>query len=246
MPEQRLVQIQEEVKRELATPEVVQSLLEARFKGLTVELMKKAIVEGMIRGFSINDFFEGNVYAIPFKMKKGEGQYELTYSIVTSLDNSRKIGAKSGIVGMDEPVFGSDTFGDHNDAWCSITVHKKQPDGYVGDYTAKVYLSEYTTDKNLWVSKPRTMLAKVAEMHALRKACPELAESYLAEEVEKPMIVQSEAATLNMDGYKAKLAAAKDMAELGTIWSALPMVVKDDKDIQILKEDLKLKFDPDH
>lgn len=240
MEQSSLAKIHEEVSRELATPEVVNSLMEARFKGLTPDLMKRAIVEGMIKGFKLKDFFEGNVYAIPYKMKKGEGQYELTYSLVTSLDNSRKIGAKSGIVGVDAPIYG----GNDKDGgvWCSVTVHKQFPSGYIGDFTAKVYLIEYSTGKNLWVTKERTMIAKVAEMHALRKACPELAESYIAEEIERPVIEQKPIVTVSIEEAKAKLGACKNLEDLGAAWSALPAEFKASQEFEILKEDIKLSF----
>ena len=54
----------------------------------------------------------------------------------------------------------------------------------VGDYTAKVYFTEYSTGRNLRNTKPRTMIAKVAEMHALRSAFPEeMAQQYVEEEM---------------------------------------------------------------
>lgn len=242
MQQTSLVKIHEEVGRELATPQIISSLLETRFKGLTEPLMRKAIVEGMIRGFSLKDFFEGNVYAIPFKMKKGDGSFELTYSIVTSLDNSRKIGAKSGIVGVEESLFGDD--GEAGGLWASVTVHKQFPSGHIGDFTDKVYLKEYDSGKNLWISKPRTMLAKVAEMHALRKACPELAESYIAEEINRPVIEVKplEVKEISIEEYKEKLRATKTLKELGGVWSAVPPAIKDNKEVFLLKEDLKTKY----
>ena len=66
-----------------------------------------------------------------------------------------------------------------------ITV-KRKINEYIGEYSATVYFSEYNTGKQQWVKKPRTMIAKVAEMHALRKACPEeLSQSYTEEEIQK-------------------------------------------------------------
>src|SRR4030042_5304087 len=142
--------------------------------------MKQAITEGMIRGFKFKDFLDKNVYAIP---------YSSGYSLVTSVDYARKVAQNSGLVGKNEPVFETD--GDKIVS-CSVTVQKKSKiDGYVGDFTAKVYFSEYyKAGKNgypsLWDTKPRTMIAKVAEMHALRMACPEeLAKAYVEEEIEK-------------------------------------------------------------
>ena len=37
-------------------------------------------------------------------------------------------------------------------------------------FEVRVYASEYSTGKNLWRDKPRTMIQKVAEAHALRRA----------------------------------------------------------------------------
>ena len=37
-------------------------------------------------------------------------------------------------------------------------------------FEVEVYASEYSTGKNLWRDKPRTMIQKVAEAHALRRA----------------------------------------------------------------------------
>lgn len=49
--------------------------------------------------------------------------------------------------------------------WCRI----KRKDMSTPFY-GKVYFSEYTTGKNLWLSKPRVMIQKVAESVLLRKA----------------------------------------------------------------------------
>jgi hypothetical protein len=126
------------------------------------------------------DFLEKNVYAIPFK---GE------YSLVTSIDYARKIGMKSGVVGKSEPKFVFDK--DGNVESCTITI-KRKVDNYVGDYSATVFFDEYYKPpfkkngyeiKSLWDTKPKTMIAKVAEMHALRMACPEeLAQAYIEED----------------------------------------------------------------
>lgn len=246
MTDQSIVlKYQEQVKHELATPEVVASLIETRFKGLTEQLIRKAMVEGLIRGFSIKDFFAGNVYAIPFKSKGYNNEIILGYSLVTSLDNSRKIGAKSGIVGVDEPIFAEEG----NQLFCRITVHKQFETGYIGDFTAKVFLTEYVKlydgkPTGLWATKPRTMLAKVAEMHALRKACPELAESYIAEEVERPVIEQKPTVTeAAIDEWKGKMAACQSLKELEALWPTIPPEVRNNSEVDTLKADLKAQFD---
>lgn len=168
-----IIKIQEEINKQLANKEVFNALISTTFKGLSPINIKKAIMEGMMRGFEFKDFLENNVYAIPFRDN---------YSLITSIDYARKIGMRSGVVGKSPPEF---TEKDSKVISCTITIKRKVKD-YIGEYSDTVYLSEYSTGRNLWTSKPRTMLAKVAEMHALRMACPEeLAQNYIEEELQK-------------------------------------------------------------
>lgn len=210
-----LIEIQQEVEREIGNKETFTALVQTTFKGLDGSLVKKAIMEGMMRGFTFKDFLEKNVYAIPY------GQ---TYSLVTSIDYARKIGMRSGVVGKSEPVYETDAEGKKIIA-CSVTIKRKVND-YVGDYTAKVYFQEYTTNRNLWTSKPRTMIAKVAEMHALRSACPEeMSQVYVEEEMEKD-VVGAKLEPIDIKECEKKLNSATTLAELKTIWSALPQEAK--------------------
>ncbi len=168
-----------EINAELQDKNVQRALLQTVFKGLSAEAMPKAIYEGMMRGFKFRDFLEKNVYAIPFK----DG-----YSLVTSIDYARKIGMRSGVVGKAAPQFTYDDTGKVES--CSITI-KRRVGQDIGEYTSTVYFVEYyRAGKNgypsLWDSKPRTMIAKVAEMHALRMACPEeMSQLYSEEELDK-------------------------------------------------------------
>lgn len=168
-----LIDIKKNINKQLGDKETFDSLLVTTFKGLAPQLAKRAILEGMIRGFKFKDFLEKNVYAI----KYGDG-----YNLVTSIDYARKIGMRSGVVGKSAPSFEMDA---QKLVACTVTV-KKKIGTYIGDFTATVYFDEYTTGKNLWNSKPRTMIAKVAEMHALRMACPEeMSQVYAEEEFQK-------------------------------------------------------------
>lgn len=225
--------ITKEINTELQKQDIQNALLGTTFKGLSLANMKTAMFEGMSRGFSFKDFLEKNIYAIPFKNG---------YSLINSIDYSRKIGMRSGVVGVSEPTYETDG---EKIISCSIIV-KRRIDGYVGDFAAKVYFKEYysghknedgTVKKNqygdvkanLWDTKPRTMIAKVAEMHALRKACPEeLAQIYVEEEMQKETqvleVVIDESWTKNIDAitdlkvlsdyYKANKGKGKEFDKL--------------------------------
>lgn len=204
----KVLAIKEEINVQLSDPETLKSLLDTTFKGLEATVAKRAMLEGMLRGFSFTDFLEKNVYAIPYGDK---------YSLVTSIDYSRKIGMRSGVVGDSAPVYEME--GDKIKS-CSVTI-KRRVGTDIGEYTATVYFSEYTTGKNLWTSKPRTMIAKVAEMHALRKACPEeLSESYVEEEIQKETI--KEVPAIDLTAYEQLLRSAKSIEGLEYTWADMP------------------------
>lgn len=199
----------DEINKELANPASVRALMATTFKGLDEVNMKKAILEGYIRGATIQDFFEKNVYAIPFKDYKSG---ETGYSLIFSIDYSRKRGAKSGIVGKEAPVFEEK---DGKIISCSVTVKRKIGD-YIGDYTATVFFDEYDTKKNLWVTKPRTMISKVAESHALRMACPEeLSQAYIEEEMDGGNVIDA------IDGdTQAEINALENMEAVNEYYKA--------------------------
>lgn len=59
------------------------------------------------------------------------------------------------------------------------------PTGNLGEFHSEVYFSEYNTGKSTWAQKPATMICKVAESHALRKAFPSsMASLYIPEELD--------------------------------------------------------------
>lgn len=229
----------DEVTRELANKETLGILLQTTFKGLEEQNVKQAIVEGMIRGFTFKDFLEKNIYAIPFTENKGKPNEKQGYSLITSIDYARKIGMRSGIVGSSEPAYEMNGV---KVVACSVTVKRKTA-GMVGDFTAKVYFEEYTTGRNLWTSKPRTMIAKVAEMHALRKACPEeMSQVYVEEEMEQKTEgkVADKLAPIDLMPLENKLKACKSYEELGQVFSALPYEAK--LKLVTLKDELKAAF----
>jgi hypothetical protein len=196
-----IVKLQSEINTQIANKEVFNALANITFKGLEPQLIKRAMLEGCLRGFTFQDFLQKNVYAIPFKGG---------YSLVTSIDYSRKIGMRSGVCGKSEPIFEEK---DGQIISCAVTI-KRSVSGIVGEYTAKVYFNEYTTGRNLWVNKPRTMIAKVAEMHALRSACPEeLSQTYIEEEMAK----ETEIETLE-DNILEEIKAIETVEELNSYY----------------------------
>lgn len=227
--------INDEVTKELANKETFNTLLAITFKGLEPENVKLAIVEGMIRGFTFKDFLEKNVYAIAFK-NHSTGKQE--YSLITSIDYLRKRGMNSGIVGTSLPIYEEK---EGRIISCSISVKRKINAVDIGEFFAKVYFVEYTTGKNQWTSKPRTMIAKVAEAHALRKACPEeLSQMYTADEMGDRVVeakVVEKVEPIDIKKLEEKLASSKSQAELKANWIALPQEAKEK--LTKLKDELK-------
>lgn len=211
------------VEEQFSNQETLNTLISTTFKGLTPEVAKRAALEGAMCGFTFEDFLDKNVYAIPFKG---------SYSLVTSISHARKIGMKSGVVGKSAPVFEEK---DNKIISCTVTIKRKVKD-YIGEYVATVFFAEFNTGRGLWTTKPRTMIAKVAEMHALRMACPEeMSDVYLQEEFSKEATV-----VVDVSKYDKKLNDTKSLDELRKVWGSLPVTAK--KELEGLKGELKNKL----
>lgn len=221
-----------EINTQLQNTETLNTLLATTFKGLNQDSAKRAMLEAMMRGFEFKDFLQKNIYAVPFGGN---------YSLVTSVDYARKIGMRSGVVGKSAPTYEEK---EGKLVSCTITVKRKIGD-YVGDYSATVYFDEYNTGRNQWASKPRTMIAKVAEMHALRMACPEeLSQAYVEEEHAQDLAqveLKEEKKEIVVNDSKAKLDATTSLEELGKVWADLPAESK--TALKELKNDLKKKYE---
>ena len=231
--------IRDEVTKELANPETLKTLVQTTFKGVHESLVPQAIVEGRIRGFTFKDFLERNIYAVP---------YGSTYSLVTGIDYARKVGMRSGVIFKSEPKYEErQENGVTKLISCTITI-KRRVGQDIAEYTAKVYFNEYSTGNNLWKSKPRTMIAKVAEMHALRMACPEeLAQAYAEEEMEKEVAApEAPKATLTdeqVNLYTSKLQATANMDQLQAAWAELPAEAKQHPAVMQMKDIIKEKHE---
>ena len=52
-----------------------------------------------------------------------------------------------------------------------------------GDFVSKIAMHEYNTGKSTWSKMPATMIRKVAIVHAIREAYPDMANMYIEEEM---------------------------------------------------------------
>lgn len=223
-----------ELAAQTADPAAMRALIATVFKGFKDEkTVKQACLEAMMRGYSFQDIVNKKIYAIPF----GGG-----YSLVQAIADVRAIAMKSGQVGKSAPEYEEK---DNKIVSCTVTV-KRRVDGYVGDYTATVYFDEYfkkgmVGKPSQWELKPRTMIAKVAEMHALRMAFPEfLAQSYVEEEFDKDAEQENARAsrieTAKEEGEKLKMGAIQKKTDDGTVTDTIVEETVDDG-IPIVGED---------
>lgn len=227
-----------EVDTLMADKQTVNTLITTTFEGFDETLLRQAVMKAHMMEFSLRDILIGNVYAVKYRGSNGKPD---TVQIITSVGHIRKIGARSGICGKNEPVYERDA--DSNIIACSVTV-QKMTGSHVGDFSAKVYFGEYSTGKNLWISKPHTMIAKVAEAHAIRMACPEEAQNmFIAEEFEQkykdatPANVEATEEEL-LDAHD-KMSEAKTIEELQKAFLALPLHVRNNQ--QTIDSGAKLK-----
>lgn len=91
-------------------------------------------------------------------------------TIMVSIDGARAIACRSeDYAGIDVPDYEVSEHG--KPISCSVTVYRIVQ-GIRCGFSHKAFFNEYNTGQNLWAKKPLTMIAKVAEMGALRKAFP--------------------------------------------------------------------------
>lgn len=167
--------------------------------------------------------------------KKDEGPcgkevYDVSY--VTSIDGYRIIAHRTGLfAGVDEPKFRYDG---QRLIRCTVSVYKKDSDR---PFSASVSFSEYNTGKNLWKKMPETMLAKVAEAHALRKAFPQdLSGIYTQDEMDQaePTIVSNTSS--NAEPEQGEV--VEEQAEKAMQKDQLSVIVTMMKELNISKANL--------
>lgn len=159
------------------------------------------------------------LYCIHRSTKDARGNWVKKMTIQTSIDGFRVIAERSGDYGgQDEPIFNEQ---DGKLISCKITVYRFRGEVRYPAAVGVAYWSEYCQESSpMWKKMPHTMLAKVAEALALRKAYPqdlsglytgdEMAQTEVAEElkpVNKSRILQGlvEQAVENLTtGYNEK------------------------------------------
>ena len=85
-----IIQIQEDVKSQLANPEVLQALVATTFKGLKQEAIPQAITEGVMRGFTFKDFLEKNMTGQLDAIRGLTDQIKTVADKLTNVDNRIK------------------------------------------------------------------------------------------------------------------------------------------------------------
>ena len=114
------------------------------------------------------------VYAIKRKAKDDSGNWIEKMTIQTSIDGFRVVAERSGsYAGQDEPIFvenGTQL------VCCKVTVYRFNDEIRYPAAVGVAYWNEYVPKDGqdlMWKKMPHTMLSKVAEALALRKAFPQ-------------------------------------------------------------------------
>lgn len=184
------------------------------------------------------------IYAIHRKSKDAQGNWTEKMTIQTSIDGFRVIAERSGDYGgQDEPIFEE---GDEYDRKCKVTVYRFRGDVRYPAAVGVAYWKEYAqTDREgkpsgLWLKMPRTMLAKVAEALALRKAYPQdLSGLYTSDEMNQSEIktedvthsVVTDPSDIDdevLNQWADELSKCKTKGDLLRLWDGNKQVVEND------------------
>lgn len=161
-------------------------------------------VLGQAKAAGIDPTVPKQIYALPFNTKvkdergKDTGEWAVKFNIVIGIDGMVTIAENTGQYGgttRPEYEFEQDANGNpdrNRPISCTIGVHKVVK-GVLVTSEQTVYFSEYNTGKNLWSSKPLTMLKKVALAHALRAAFSAVKGLNIAEELERDDVIDMDA-----------------------------------------------------
>ena len=175
--------------------EVVKVLQTSLYPGAAIESIK--MVLGYCKAAGL-DPMQKPVHIVPMWDGKAKAMRDV---VMPGINLYRTQAARSGeCAGVTEPEFGPDvtekiggveiTF----PQWCRVTVKRRLATGEVVDFAAKELWKENYAVKGgqeksiapnaMWLKRPYGQIAKCAEAQAFRKAFPEMASAYTAEEME--------------------------------------------------------------
>lgn len=122
-------------------------------------------------------------------------------TIQTSIDGFRVIAERSGdYAGQDEPIFEEGEKGLNK---CTVKVYRWRDDQRYCASVGVAYMSEYYPQQGqdfMWKKMPHTMLSKVAEALALRKAYPQdLSGLYTNEEMQQSGAVKEDSVYVEVE-----------------------------------------------
>lgn len=175
------------------------------------------------------------IYCIHRNQRNQDGSYSAKMTIQTSIDGFRVIAERSGdYAGQSEPEF---VYEGDKLKCCKIAVFRFRGDVRYQASVGVAYWSEYSQNSGLWTKMPHTMLSKVAEALALRKAYPQdLSGLYTSDEMAQADVVEIkpdpkaqpkpiEISSLDAQDYKDLeyvLIQCKDVDSIKEVWESCP------------------------
>lgn len=175
------------------------------------------------------------IYCIHRNQRNQDGSYSAKMTIQTSIDGFRVIAERSGdYAGQSEPEF---VYENDKLKCCKIAVFRFRGDVRYQASVGVAYWAEYSQNSGLWTKMPHTMLSKVAEALALRKAYPQdLSGLYTSDEMAQADVVEIkpeskaqpkpiEISSLNAQDYKDLeyvLLQCKDVESIKEVWESCP------------------------
>jgi phage recombination protein Bet len=175
------------------------------------------------------------IYCIHRNQRNQDGSYSAKMTIQTSIDGFRVIAERSGdYAGQSEPEF---VYEGDKLKCCKIAVFRFRGDVRYQASVGVAYWAEYSQNSGLWTKMPHTMLSKVAEALALRKAYPQdLSGLYTSDEMAQADVVEIkpepkaqpkpiEISSLNAQDYKDLeyvLLQCKDVESIKEVWESCP------------------------
>jgi phage recombination protein Bet len=171
------------------------------------------------------------IYCIHRNQRNQDGSYSAKMTIQTSIDGFRVIAERSGdYAGQSEPEF---VYENDKLKCCKISVFRFRGDVRYQASVGVAYWTEYSQNSGLWTKMPHTMLSKVAEALALRKAYPQdLSGLYTSDEMAQADVVEIkpdpkpiEISSLDAQDYKDLeyvLLQCKDVDSIKEVWESCP------------------------